>query len=92
MYVIVEGKVRISVEDRVLEDLEPGGVFGEMALIEELPRSADAIAVSDCKVVPIDEPWFTFLVQQTPYFSLHIMRVMAGRLRRMEDRLLESRK
>ena|SRR3974390_918274 len=82
MYVVVEGKVRISANGRELEVLGPGGVFGEIALIDDGPRSADAIAITDCRVVPIDEPWFQFLVQQTPYFSLQIMRVMADRLRR----------
>ncbi len=82
MYVVVEGEVRIAVNGRELEVLGPGGVFGEIALIDKGPRSADAIAVTDCRVVPIDENWFKFLVQQTPFFSLQIMRVMADRLRR----------
>ena len=60
----------------------PGGVFGEIALIDNGPRSADAVAATDCRVVPVDENWFKFLVQQTPFFSLQIMRVMADRLRR----------
>ncbi|HLX81250.1 MAG TPA: cyclic nucleotide-binding domain-containing protein [Burkholderiales bacterium] len=82
MYVVVEGEVSVSANGRELELLGPGGVFGEIALIDNGPRSADAIAVTDCRVVPIDENWFKFLVQQTPYFSLQIMRVMADRLRR----------
>lgn len=82
MYVVVQGEVRIAANDRELEVLGPGGVFGEIALIDNGPRSADAIAVTDCRVVPIDETRFKFLVQQTPYFSLQIMRVMADRLRR----------
>jgi len=82
MYVVVEGEVRISANGKELEMLGPGGVFGEIALIDNGPRSADAIAITDCRVVPIDESWFKFMVQQTPFFSLQIMRVMADRLRR----------
>ena len=82
MYVVVEGKVSIAANGKELELLGPGGVFGEIALIDNGPRSADALAVTDCRVVPIDESWFKFLVQQTPFFSLQIMRVMADRLRR----------
>jgi CRP/FNR family cyclic AMP-dependent transcriptional regulator len=82
MYVVVEGQVRISAHGKELEVLGPGGVFGEIALIDNGPRSADVIAVTDCRVVPIDQNWFKFLVQQTPFFSLQIMRVMADRLRR----------
>jgi CRP-like cAMP-binding protein len=40
------------------------------------------VAVTDCRVVPVDAAWFKFLVLQTPFFSLQIMRVMADRLRR----------
>ena len=82
MYVVVEGEVRISDNGRELDRLGPGGVFGEIALIDSGPRSADAIALSDCRLVPIDENRFRFLVQQTPFFSLQIMRIMADRLRR----------
>lgn len=82
MYVVVEGEVRISANGKELEVLGSGGVFGEMALIDNMPRSADAVAATDCRVVPVDERRFKFLVQQTPFFSLQILRVMADRLRR----------
>ena len=82
MYVVVEGEVQISANGKDLERLGPGGVFGEIALIDNGPRSADVVALTDCRVVPVDEDWFKFLVQQTPFFSLQIMRVMADRLRR----------
>ncbi len=82
MYVVLEGEVRISSNGRLLEDLGPGGVFGEIALIDNAPRSADAVATTDCRVVPISESHFQYLVQETPFFSLQVMRVMAERLRR----------
>ena len=82
MYVVVAGEVRISANGKEFEVPGPGWVFGEIALIDNGPRSADAVGLTDCRVVPIDENWFKFLVQQTPFFSLQIMRVMADRLRR----------
>ena len=49
---------------------------------EILPRAGStAIAATDCQVVPIDEEKFTYLVRQTPYFALDVLRVMARRLR-----------
>ncbi len=59
-----------------------------MALIDHAPRTATAIAMSDCKLVPIPEKRFLFMVQQTPHFALQIMKVMAERLRKMNDWLL----
>jgi CRP/FNR family cyclic AMP-dependent transcriptional regulator len=85
-YVVREGEVDIVIDDQVFETVGPGGIFGEMALIDAEPRSATVLARTDCTVVPIDEQRFTFLVQQTPYFSLQLMRVLVARLRRMNTR------
>lgn len=82
MYVVVDGQVDIVLENKILETVNEGNIFGELALIDASPRSASAFARSDCKLVPIDQRRFQFLVQQTPYFAVHVMRVLAERLRR----------
>jgi len=87
MYVVKEGEVDLLVNGTVVETLEAGDMFGEMALIEKLPRSATARAKADCQVVPINEKRFTLLVPQTPYFALTVMRTMSERLRRMDERV-----
>jgi len=87
MYVVSEGEVDIVVNGLVVETVGPGGVFGEMALIEHKPRSASAVARTGAKVAQISEKRFAFLVQQTPFFALQLMKVMADRLRRVDARL-----
>ncbi len=87
MYVLVEGEVDLIVNGTPVESLSPGGVFGEMALLDAEPRTATATAKTDCKIVPIDQRRFKFLVQQTPNFALQLLRVIADRLRRMDQRL-----
>jgi CRP-like cAMP-binding protein len=52
-----------------------------MALIDNTPRSATAVAVSAVKLVAVSEKQFLFLISNTPYFALNVMRVMARRLR-----------
>lgn len=84
-YVVLEGEVEISVRDYVLWRLGKGEIFGEMALIDERPRSARACARTDCRLVKVDERRFLFLVTQTPFFALGVMRVMAERLRAMDE-------
>jgi CRP/FNR family transcriptional regulator, cyclic AMP receptor protein len=84
MYVVVDGDVEIRLGDRVLEVVQPGGIFGEMALVDGQARSASAIARTGCTVVPVTRSRFTYLVQNTPFFALEVMQVMAGRLRRMD--------
>jgi len=83
MFLLRKGKVAISVHDKTVEEIGPGGIFGEMALIDRAARSANAIAAEDCEVVPIDERLFVILVQDLPYFALDVMRVLAERLRAM---------
>jgi len=84
MYVVTSGSVALSVGGRVVETLGPGGLFGEMAVIEREPRSGTAVAETDTELVGIDKRHFWFLVQETPYFAELVMRVMARRLRRQD--------
>lgn len=84
MYVVKDGELDIIVNEKVVETVGSGGIVGELALIDTQPRSATVVAKTDCQLVPIDEKRFTFLVQQTPYFSLYVMKVLANRLRRMD--------
>jgi CRP-like cAMP-binding protein len=86
MYVVVEGEAEISVHGHPVEVVSKEGIIGEMALIDPgQPRSAQVTAKTDCRLAPIDEKRFQFLVQQTPYFSIQVMRIMADRLRRIHD-------
>ncbi len=87
MYVVKEGRVSLRIKGQVVEELGPGGMLGEMALIDSQPRVATAVAETACKLVPITERRFTFLIQQTPMFALQVMRVLADRLRRMDEKL-----
>jgi CRP-like cAMP-binding protein len=87
MYVVLDGTVEIRLGNRTLDQVEAGGLFGEMALIDEAPRSASAVAQSRSRLAVVDERQFLFMVQQTPFFSLHVLRVLAERLRGLNRRL-----
>jgi CRP/FNR family transcriptional regulator, cyclic AMP receptor protein len=86
MYVVRSGTVRVSTGTTVLEEFGPGSILGEMALIEDSPRSATVTAVSDCEIAVVDRHRFLFLVQQTPSFALNVMKVLSHRLREMNRR------
>jgi CRP/FNR family transcriptional regulator, cyclic AMP receptor protein len=81
MYVVREGQLAITVNGQTLEIVEPGGIVGEMALLDDEPRSATVVAHTDCEIVPIDRNRFLFMIAETPFFALAVMRVMAQRLR-----------
>ena len=86
MYAIIAGSVDIVAHGKVIETVEAGGVFGEMALVENRPRSASVVVKSEAKLVPIDRNRFLFLVQQTPFFSLQLLAIVAERLRKFVDK------
>lgn len=84
MYVLMSGTAEIIVRNRVMETAEAGTIVGEMGIIDESARSATVVAKSDCKFLPIERERFLFLVQQKPEFAMHVIRVMADRLRRTD--------
>ncbi|HET7295265.1 MAG TPA: cyclic nucleotide-binding domain-containing protein [Vicinamibacteria bacterium] len=81
MYIVRTGSVDLRIGDTLLETVRPGGILGELALVDAAPRSATAVAGPDCSLVAIREETFRNLVKQVPGFSLEVMRVMARRLR-----------
>lgn len=86
MYVILEGEVEIRSDDVVFDTLQAGEIFGEMAIIDKQDRSASAVAKTTCKLGTIDEKKFLFMVQETPFFALQVMRIISDRLRKMDTK------
>jgi CRP-like cAMP-binding protein len=82
MYVIRTGEVEIERDGKIVETLIPGEVFGEMALIDGSQRAATARAKTACELAPISEKAFLFMVHETPFFAITVMRKLAQRLRR----------
>ncbi len=81
MFVILEGEVEISIGGEVVETLVAGQPFGEMALIDQTPRLVTAIAKVPTVLASIPLKRFLYMVQETPYFAVQIMKVMGERLR-----------
>jgi len=83
MYVLLQGEMEILLGDFVLETVRQGALIGEMALIDDSPRTASVVAKTPCRLAEIDRRRFHFLVQQTPHFATHVMKTLADRLRHM---------
>ncbi len=81
MYVVIEGRVAISIRGAVVEMVGPGGIFGEMALIDQSPRAANAVADTDCALLGINRGVFLNLVKSEPTFGISLLAAMAERLR-----------
>jgi CRP-like cAMP-binding protein len=86
MYVVVEGTVDIFVGDKLLDISGPGDLIGEMSLIDSNERSATAVARTEARLARVDESEFLAMVVDTPFFALHVMRVLVQRMRRSASR------
>jgi CRP/FNR family cyclic AMP-dependent transcriptional regulator len=93
MYLIHSGRVLLSVRQHETQQvplvvLNPGDFFGEMALVDDSPRSATASAVEDdTELIVMDRARFLFMVRQQPEFALSLMHTLCRRLRDMDKRL-----
>jgi CRP/FNR family transcriptional regulator, cyclic AMP receptor protein len=87
MYVVQEGEVEVNANGKIIDTLGPGSTFGEMAIIDQSPRTATVVAKTDCRLVALDEEKFLYHVHRTPFFALTVLRVVTERLRR---RMMDS--
>jgi CRP-like cAMP-binding protein len=96
MYLIQEGEIEILRETHgeilSLALLEKGDFFGEVALLEDLPRNATARAVTECQLVKVDSESFERMIRQNPEIAVRMLRKIANRLRVLDERLDEAAK
>ena len=85
MYIVLEGRVAVKLRDRVVERIGPGGVVGEMALVDQAPRVGTVTAETDCSLLAINRKDFLLFVKTNPGFSLSLMKGLAERLRYMNS-------
>ncbi len=90
MYGILEGEISLSVNGKTVEKIVPGGVFGIGALVSSGVRTYTAIAKTDCKLAFLDEKRFLFVVQETPFFALEVMKSYSERLNRLVRHLVDK--
>ena len=85
MYGIIDGEVEMLVDNKVVELIKQGDVFGQGALLHsDQLRSSTARAKTDCQIACLDRQHFLFAVQETPMFALEVMRSYSDRLRRLK--------
>ena len=92
MYIIETGRVRITVKDAdghdaTLADLHDGEFFGEMAILDEQPRSADATVMTNTRLAVLSRDDFRNFLHANPDIALGILTAMIHRLRRTDELL-----
>jgi CRP-like cAMP-binding protein len=86
MYVVQEGRVAVSIQGKVVERVGVGGVFGEMALVDQSPRAATALAETECVLLTLNRGVFLQLVKTQPEFGVALLAAAAERVRFMASR------
>jgi len=81
MYVVLKGRVAIRVGGNLVENVGPGELFGEMALVDRTPRLASAVAESNCKLLAINRNAFLNLVKHSRRFAASLLAAVSARAR-----------
>ncbi|MDH3903666.1 MAG: cyclic nucleotide-binding domain-containing protein [Xanthomonadales bacterium] len=81
LYVILSGQIELTLRDVSLGTEDVGGIIGEMAIFQSATRSATATSTSDVKLARINRKQINELMSESTEFSLHVMSVLANRLR-----------
>ena len=92
MFAVCSGTVKISVpslegKDAVFNFINEGGLFGEIALLDGHPRTADAIAITKCQLMMIDRRDFLPLIRSYPELATKIIDVLCMRLRHTSEQV-----
>jgi CRP-like cAMP-binding protein len=83
MYIVIRGRITVSINGIVVEQVGPGGTFGEMALVDQASRSATAVAATESQLLTISRSDFLNLVKTKPGFAISLLKTIADRLRTM---------
>lgn len=94
MMVIARGVVRISAmaptaRDVILTELNPGDVFGEIALLDGGGRTADAHALTNCRLLILERRALLRVMQATPDLAITLLELLCARLRRSDERMMD---
>jgi CRP/FNR family cyclic AMP-dependent transcriptional regulator len=94
-YIITEGEVQVTIQDAsgqdvILQDLGPGGFFGELSMLTNEPRSARVFAVSNVKVLALERDEFFAFLQKRPHAAIDVLVELGGRLKAMDSILRRS--
>ncbi|HOG64278.1 MAG TPA: Crp/Fnr family transcriptional regulator [Spirochaetota bacterium] len=91
-FLIQSGRVKITKvvkdKEKLLDILEPGDVFGEMAILEDAPRSASAVAADEVKALLFRKENFEIILKSNPAMALKLLKIFAKRIYEQKRRLM----
>lgn len=85
MYVVISGEIELLLRGEPLDVEKAGGIFGEMAMINSATRNGTARALTDVRLARLDHDQFKGFIHKNSEFSMHVMAVLANRLRAVDQ-------
>lgn len=90
LYVIVSGGIKVSMDNEdgkeiILNSQGPGEYFGEMALIDDQPRSASIVTTEKSKFLIINKPAFHHILEKHPNIAIGLLKNLSKRIRSLSD-------
>lgn len=85
MYVVIKGEIEVTLHGEPLGAEGPGGIIGEMAMINATTRSASATTLTKVRLARLNREQFRKFVGENSEFALHVMSVLANRLRAINE-------
>lgn len=92
MMAVVVGTVRISRptsrgKEIILADLRSGELFGEIALLDGKPRSANVVALTNCELIILERRNLMPFLERNPIACMKLMEILCARIRRSDERM-----
>ncbi len=85
-FVIIDGTASVEIGGTHITEIGPGNAVGELALLDGGPRTATVTALTDMRVLVIDQRAFTSLLDEVPGLARKILARLAGMVREFDDR------
>ena len=85
MFIVASGTARAERDGRHIADFGPGGVFGEMSIIAEGPRTATVTAIEPMRAFVVGHREFHSLMDTYPDFKMRVLEGLATKIRRLEE-------
>ena len=95
LYGVLKGRIRISAtspggQEIILDIMGPGEIFGEIALLDGMPRTADAVAMTATELMMIRRHEFLALLEREPSLAIHLLKLICKRLRALNEQIEDS--
>ncbi|QLE56975.1 cyclic nucleotide-binding domain-containing protein [Nostoc sp. TCL26-01] len=87
LYIVVSGRVKVHIGDKLLAEVDQGKYFGEMAVFDTQPRSASVTTLEPCEFLELTQEQLYDAIEETPEIAVNIIRELSRLIRRLNENI-----